>query len=68
MGFKFCLAQATGVTFFDVRFKGGKVLYELGLQEALSQYVGSDLVQGAAKYSDSFWGMSSSLDVYSARV
>ena len=47
----------SGVTLYDVRFKGERILYELGLQEALSQYAGSDPVQGAARYLDSFWGM-----------
>ena len=59
MGFEFYMAfsAVTGVTLYDVRFKGERILYELGLQEALSQYAGSDPVQGAARYLDSFWGM-----------
>ena len=59
MGFEFYMAfsAVTGVTLYDVRFKGERILYELGLQEALSHYAGSDPVQGAAKYLDSFWGM-----------
>lgn len=58
-GFEFYMAfsAATGLTLYDIRFQGERVLYELGLQEALSQYAGIDPVQGAAKYLDSFWGM-----------
>ncbi len=58
-GFEFHMAfsVATGLTLYDIRFQGERILYELGLQEALSQYAGSDPVQGAAKYLDSFWGM-----------
>lgn len=58
-GFEFHIAfsVATGLTLYDIRFQGERILYELGLQEALSQYAGSDPVQGAAKYLDSFWGM-----------
>lgn len=63
MGFTFYVAfsAVTGVTLYDVRFKGERILYELGLQEALSQYAGSDPVQGAARYLDSFWGMGATM-------
>ena len=63
MGFEFHMAfsAVTGVTLYDVRFKGERILYELGLQEALSQYAGSDPVQGAARYLDSFWGMGATM-------
>ena len=41
-GFEFYIttAQATGLTLFDIRFKGERVMYELGLQEALAHYAG----------------------------
>ena len=59
MGFQFywAFAQATGTTLYDVRFRGERIFYELGLQEAMSQYAGSDPVQGAGAYLDSFFGM-----------
>ncbi|PYI28105.1 copper amine oxidase [Aspergillus indologenus CBS 114.80] len=59
MGFTFywAFAQATGITLFDVRFRGEPILYELGLQEAIAQYAGSDPMQGAVAYLDSFFGM-----------
>lgn len=63
MGFEFYMAFSaiSGVTLYDVRFKGERILYELGLQEALSQYAGSDPIQGAARYLDSFWGMGATM-------
>lgn len=59
MGFTFywAFAQSTGVTLFDVRFRGERILYELGLQEAMSLYAGNDPIQGALAYLDSFFGM-----------
>lgn len=62
-GFEFYMAfsTATGLTLYDIRFQGERILYELGLQEALSQYAGTDPVQGAAKYLDSFWGMGATM-------
>ncbi|KAJ6784037.1 hypothetical protein PWT90_00324 [Aphanocladium album] len=62
-GFEFYLAfsQAAGLALFDIRFQNEKILYELGLQEALSHYAGKDPVQGAAKYLDSAWGMGATM-------
>ena len=47
-GFEFYLttAQATGVSLFDIRFKGERVMYELGLQKAMAHYAGDDPMQG----------------------
>lgn len=58
-GFEFFIttAQATGVSLFDVKFKGERVVYELGLQEALSHYAGDDPVQGGLEFLDTFLGM-----------
>jgi primary-amine oxidase len=44
MGFEFYLnaMQATGLALWDVKFKGERILYELGLQEALAHYAGAD--------------------------
>ncbi|KAJ5774196.1 membrane copper amine oxidase [Penicillium paradoxum] len=59
MGFTFywSFAQATGITLFDIRFNGERILYELGLQEAMAQYAGSDPLQGTVAYLDSFFGL-----------
>ena len=41
MGFSFYLAfqTETGMTMYDIRFKGERIIYELGIQEALAHYV-----------------------------
>ncbi|CAJ2510962.1 Uu.00g065870.m01.CDS01 [Anthostomella pinea] len=58
-GFEFYLTstQATGVSLFDVRFKGERVMYELSLQEALAHYAGDDPMAGGQEFLDTFFGM-----------
>ncbi|KAL4785483.1 copper amine oxidase [Aspergillus varians] len=46
----------TGVSLFDIKYKGQRVLYELGLQEALAHYAGNDPVQSSVSYLDSYYG------------
>ncbi|KAF1812382.1 membrane copper amine oxidase [Eremomyces bilateralis CBS 781.70] len=40
----------------DIKYKGERVLYELGLQEALAHYAGQDPTQSGTAYLDSFYG------------
>ncbi|BCS02631.1 uncharacterized protein AKAW2_60894A [Aspergillus luchuensis] len=58
MGFSFYIgfSRDTGVSIFDVRHKEQRILYELGLQEALSHYAGNDPVQSSTAYLDSYYG------------
>ena len=58
-GFEFYIttAQSTGLTLFDIRFKGKRVIYELGLQEAMAHYAGDDPMQGGLEFLDTFFGM-----------
>ncbi|KAI1493671.1 copper amine oxidase [Biscogniauxia mediterranea] len=58
-GFEFYLTstQATGVSLFDIRFKGQRVMYELSLQEALAHYAGDDPMAGGQEFLDTFFGM-----------
>ncbi|KAK4544002.1 hypothetical protein LTR36_004776 [Oleoguttula mirabilis] len=58
-GFEFYIttAQATGVSLFDIRFNGERVMYELGLQEAMAHYAGDDPMQGGLEFMDTFFGM-----------
>lgn len=58
-GFEFYIitAQATGVSLFDIRLKGERVMYELGLQEAMAHYAGDDPMQGGLEFLDTFFGM-----------
>lgn len=60
-GFEFYLTstQATGVSIFDIRFKGDRVMYELSLQEALAHYAGDDPMAGGQEFLDAFFGMGS---------
>lgn len=55
--FYFTSTQATGVSLFDVRFRGERVMYELSLQEALAHYAGDDPMAGGQEFLDSFFGM-----------
>lgn len=54
-GFEFYIttAQSTGLSLFDIRFKGERVMYEVGLQEALAHYAGDDPMQGGLEFLDS---------------
>lgn len=58
-GFEFYIttAQATGLTLYDIRFKGERVMYELGLQEAMAHYAGDDPMAGGQEFLDTFFGM-----------
>ena len=58
-GFEFYISttHAAGLTLFDIRFKGQRVMYELGLQEALSHYAGDDPMAGGQEFLDTFFGM-----------
>ncbi|KAK4047619.1 hypothetical protein OIV83_005277 [Microbotryomycetes sp. JL201] len=46
----------TGVRLFDIKYKGERVMYELGLQEAIAHYAGNDPVQSGIGYLDSYYG------------
>lgn len=58
-GFEFYIttAQATGLSLFDIRFKGERIMYELGLQEAMAHYAGDDPMAGGQEFLDTFFGM-----------
>ena len=45
-----------GIALYDIRHKGQRILYELGLQEALAHYAGNDPVQSGTAYLDSYYG------------
>jgi primary-amine oxidase len=59
MGFEFFISTSadTGVTLHDIRFNGDSVIYELGLQEALSHYAGDDPAQGGLEFLDTVFLM-----------
>lgn len=49
-------SRDAGVLFFDVKFKGERILYELGLQEAIAEYAGDDPFQAHTAYLDTSYG------------
>ncbi|PSR77242.1 copper amine oxidase [Coniella lustricola] len=55
--FYFTSTQATGVSLYDIRFKGQRVMYELSLQEAMAHYAGDDPMAGGQEFLDTFFGM-----------
>ena len=46
----------TGMNLLNIKHKGQRILYELGLQEALAHYAGSDPLQSHTAYLDSVYG------------
>ncbi|KAJ7910597.1 putative copper amine oxidase [Mycena leptocephala] len=46
----------TGLRLFDIKYKGERIIYELGLQEAIAHYAGNDPVQSGTAYMDTFYG------------
>ncbi|KAK4540507.1 hypothetical protein LTR36_009145 [Oleoguttula mirabilis] len=58
MNFSFYISfnRDTGLRLFDIRHKGQRILYELGLEEALAHYAGNDPVQSGTSYLDSYYG------------
>ncbi|KAF2020584.1 copper amine oxidase [Aaosphaeria arxii CBS 175.79] len=46
-----------GIQFFDVKYKGERILYELSLQDAVAQYAGNNPFQAGTAYNDRFYGI-----------
>lgn len=63
LGWSFYLSTSTarGMDLFDIRFQGSRIMYSLGLQEALAHYAGSDPSQGGLEFLDSFFGFGVSM-------
>ncbi|KAF2090225.1 amine oxidase catalytic domain-containing protein [Saccharata proteae CBS 121410] len=59
MGYEFYITtlQATGLSLWDIRFRGERIIYELGLQEAMAHYAGGDPMSSAQVWLDSLFGM-----------
>ncbi|KAF5565087.1 multidrug resistance [Fusarium phyllophilum] len=62
MDFSFFLSnhKETGLQLHDVRFKGERVIYEFGLQEALAHYASQDPLHASSAYLDSSYGIGTS--------
>lgn len=50
---------STGLSFWDIRFRGERIVYELSLQEAFAGYGGASPLQRHTMYFDSHWGFGS---------
>ncbi|KID70865.1 Copper amine oxidase, partial [Metarhizium hybridum] len=63
MDFSFFLSyyRDNGLRLFNVQYKGRRILYELGLQEALALYAGNDPVLSGTTYFDSKPGVGPSV-------
>ncbi|KAH7060686.1 copper amine oxidase [Macrophomina phaseolina] len=61
MDFEFYIAfsRDTGVRLFDIKYRGERIIYELGLEEALAHYAGNDPVLSGIAYLDSWYGFGS---------
>lgn len=44
---------------FDIKYKGERIIYELGLQEAIAHYAGNDPTQSGTAYLGEFHRLSS---------
>ncbi|KAI0918247.1 hypothetical protein AcV7_007046 [Taiwanofungus camphoratus] len=50
-----------GLSLWDVRFRGERLIYELAPQEAIAQYAGNDPMQSTTAWLDRFFGMGGSV-------
>lgn len=50
--FYYSFSRDTGMRIWNVKYKGERILYELGLTEALAHYAGNDPVQSGTSYLD----------------
>ncbi|KAK5080925.1 hypothetical protein LTR05_008241 [Lithohypha guttulata] len=46
-----------GITFYDIKFKGERILYELSLQEAMAQYAGNQPKAANTVYHDTYYSL-----------
>jgi primary-amine oxidase len=63
MGFSFDLATSpsTALSLFDIRFNNDRIVYHLGLQEALAHYAGSEPIQSGLEFLDTLFGMGNNM-------
>ncbi|KAH9914348.1 amine oxidase catalytic domain-containing protein [Fomitopsis serialis] len=50
-----------GLSLWDIKFRGERVIYELAPQEAIAQYAGNDPMQSTTAWLDRFFGMGGSV-------
>ena len=66
MGWSFYMSftRVLGLQFYDIRFKGERIIYELSLQEAAAQYAGNSPKAANTVYHDTYF----SIGTYSATL
>lgn len=47
-------SRDTGMHLHNIKYKGDRIIYEFGLQEALAHYAGNDPIQSGTAYFDTF--------------
>jgi primary-amine oxidase len=59
MGWSFYIAfsRTLGVMFYDIKFKGERILYELSMQEATAQYGGAQPKAANTVYHDTYYSL-----------
>lgn len=59
MGWSFYMSftRTLGIMFYDISFKGERILYELSLQEALAQYAGNQPKAANTVYHDTYYSL-----------
>ncbi|KAM0240142.1 hypothetical protein ACHAP5_008062 [Fusarium lateritium] len=62
MDFSFFISnhKETGLQLHDVRYRGERIIYELGLQEAMAHYASQDPLHASSAYLDSSYGIGTS--------
>lgn len=61
--FDFRVRSTSGPQFFDIRFNGERIVYELSLQEPTAFYGGYSPMQSYSDYLDSTWAMGSTFEL-----
>lgn len=63
MGWTFYMSfsRTLGIMFYDIKFKGERILYELSLQEALAQYAGNQPKAANTVYHDTYYSLGTDL-------
>ncbi|CCM06294.1 uncharacterized protein FIBRA_08545 [Fibroporia radiculosa] len=56
-GMYFGFDRDMGLSLWDVRFRGERLIYELAPQEAIAQYAGNDPMQSTTAWLDRYFGM-----------
>ncbi|EJF56720.1 amine oxidase catalytic domain-containing protein [Dichomitus squalens LYAD-421 SS1] len=60
-GMYFGFDRDMGLSLWDLRFKGERIIYELAPQEAMAQYAGNDPMQSTTAWLDRYFGMGSAV-------